>query len=470
MSTNKRQRRAWLANLAALAALAVLVQACASAAPSASPTGSSPSGTPAGSAEPGPSGTPGPDHPATPHPSVLLSVDGYHQVSCEDPPPDGSRPEPYSLACEATFSVLGDDVPWWTVPLRGPCGEWATARDMTLFVACDAPDGFEIHAFQTDGRPVHGWPVQLPGSLAELRWNDFESGCGRQSPAILGDVGTVFVATSVGGRIEIHGFYGDGIPLAGWPQPLPGDAGSSCAGFALADDGTLRTWGYEDVLGDDEWGLGYTPFASRTVFSALEEDGRTLPGWPIGSTGAASGPLISPNETLYYVSATGRVWAHDDAGEVWPGWPHLLPELARPYLRSDGRPLFVLTDSAYPLTFEGRIATGWPYHPPSPRQSRCFPGEVDCFGLVEAELSVDGTLYLSLEPAVPGRGGSVVALDHGGAVVPGWPYELPDGSYATRIETLGTRFVSVEVTVCDSNGCRPAEDSLLLGTNGEPVY
>ena len=48
----------------------------------------------------------------------------------------------------------------------------------------------------------------------------------------------------------------------------------------------------------------------------LGPNGTTLPGWPITSIGTASGPVITADRSVFYVSGTGMVWGHDRGGDI----------------------------------------------------------------------------------------------------------------------------------------------------------
>jgi hypothetical protein len=250
--------------------------------------------------------------------------------------------------------------------------------------------------------------------------------------------------------------------------PIPGERNAFCGGFALAPDSTIRLWGYQDLLPEEEAGLGYWSFAGRTVFGALDAAGGPLPGWPIGSTATASGPLIGSDGTLYYVSETAKVWGHDARGEIREGFPYQLPERVRPSLTVDGRLLFVLSDSVVALTETGEPAPGWPVDLPGPRASVCFELDVDCYGLVEPALAPDGRVYIPLAPEAPGRGGSIAALDAAGRPIDGWPYTLPDGAVVWELWVNHAGWVSV--WTCPTDGCGAEPDVLILNAGGEPVY
>jgi hypothetical protein len=250
----------------------------------------------------------------------------------------------------------------------------------------------------------------------------------------VGRDGTVYFGTldeARDGVLSIHAFGPDGYPRAGWPTALP-----RTADFTLAPDGTVVAWWYEDLKKET-----IDLQAARTKFTMIGPNGRTLPGrWPITSIGTATTPVVTKKGSLFYTSATGKVWGHDRSGNIIDGWPYQLPERVAPELRPDGRLMFILggwtaddgtgSDSeVIVLTTAGRMAPGWPY-----RTSASIDGVrccIDCGPYFPHAVSADGTLYIAPWDE---DGTQVVALDGRGRAVAGWPYRLPAGSRVAQLE------------------------------------
>ncbi len=268
---------------------------------------------------------------------------------------------------------------------------------------------------------------------------------------------------------SIHAFGPDGRPQAGWPRTLPG-AGQ---GFTLAPDGIVVGWWYEDPK---EGTLDLQ--AARTKFTMIRPNGDTLPGlWPITSIGTATEPVLAKDGSLFYVSATGKVWGHDRTGNIIDGWPYRLSRRVPPELRPDGRLQFILGafvngDGITPdsevivLTTTGQTAPGWPY-----RTSASLEGLqccTDCGATFPHANAADGTLYLA--PWTK-EGAEVVALDSSGRVVPGWPYRLPAGSRVVGmgVRTDGRLGVTARASSGPNGGCGDAsrEWTVILAPTGQ---
>jgi hypothetical protein len=333
----------------------------------------------------------------------------------------------YDLACDETPCVLhlfdeeGRDQEGWPVAVAGDCPGWVVVGPAeSAFIPCNRKGSAVVAALGRDGNPLAGWPASVPGSVAWATWHGFSWG-GTEPLAISRD-GTVYLGVNPRGneqRFQIHAFAPNGTAKHGWPTMLPGGA----QGFAVAPDGVLVAWWYEDV--QESLDLQ----ARRTRFTMLDPAGEPLPGWPIGSVGAASGPVIWANGSIAYTSATGKVWAHDRTGEVIKGWPYRLPYPIAPILRGDGRMLFVGSSEVHVINERGRSLPGWPWHT---RSTLDAPGcDTDGLGYEVYALGADDTLYLGLWN---GSRSELLALAPNGAKKAGWPYRVPGGWRVTSIE------------------------------------
>jgi hypothetical protein len=219
--------------------------------------------------------------------------------------------------------------------------------------------------------------------------------------------------------------------------------------------------------------------AARTKFTMIGPNGKTLAGlWPITSIGTATAPVVTKDESLFYVSETGKVWGHDRGGNIIPGWPYRLTYREPPELRPDGRLMFIL--GAYErgdgtttgsevivLTTRGRTAPGWPYRPAASLDG--WQDCVDCYASFPHVTAADGTLYIA--PWTSDRA-EVVALDARGRFVSGWPDRLPTGSRVADLRTGSDGFIVVSLRDCTSSdacyGGGPARE-ITLSPAGELV-
>jgi outer membrane protein assembly factor BamB len=264
----------------------------------------------------------------------------------------------------------------------------------------------QILAIDPTGRVKSGWPVAL---------DDWD---GWSSPPQIGSDGTLVIdvkSENDYGPSTLWALAPDGSPRPGWPIVL-GDFGR----FQLGPDGTVVTVSYEPLRDPSQGGICRD--ADRTVYSVVGADGRTLPGWPRGSTGYASEPVVDSDGTIYYLSATGKVYAHDRAGDVKAGWPvatGAFPHCAvkGPYRRSDGA-VYILDTDVVAMSGQG---TEWRYQPAVELAWPC--SDSDCVGQpVAPAFGQDGVVYIALhhDDTV-----EIVALDHRGQPMDGWPYRFP---------------------------------------------
>jgi hypothetical protein len=443
---------------AALTVLVIVLTACsrplASGEPSAtgpvahaSPHGASPSAV----ADP----RPAPSSPPAPTPTVVPSA------SDGDPglygPDVDEGEELYKIDCSGDAPCRvdylpdgrSDDAPGWPVIVSGPCRGDVEMADGRAYFACDATGGLLVHAFTADGNEASDWPVALPGSIASVYENDFTIGCGEgQSSLRIGDDGTIYVAVAEAEQANIYALRLDGPPVDGWPQPFPGDppgndgiGGNGCRGFTLAPNEDIVAWGYESVEED------ISLIARRTEFTVHGPDGRTRPGWPRGSTGAASAPLLSRDGSITYVSATGKVWRHRPDGTIADGWPYDAGVTVTPWLAPDGRVILLLpesdhSDRAVSLTANGKPGAGWPVSLGGPVETSCLFGDTPCVGSIDPVIGPDGTLYVSL------ANGVITAIDTAGRIVPGWPVRAGTKAHVVSLAVDASGRLVADVITC----------------------
>jgi hypothetical protein len=444
------------------AALTVLLAAC-SAATVPNATAPPPSEVP--SVLPSPietaAGSPSPTNPisrpsAEPPADSEASYEGtgeFYAIDCrtEDPCRPEFLPEPVA------------DEPGWPVVVSGPCRGISKTADGGAFMACEIRDGTLVHRLGGDGLPVRGWPVRLPGPTASVYDNMFTIGCGDEVSSLrLASSGAVVVAAVDGALARLYVLDQHGKPVPGWPRPFPGDApgndgvgGNGCRGFDVGSDGSILAWGYEGVEDDIEL------VADRTEFVAYERDGRTRPGWPNGSTGAASRPVFAEDGSVTYVSASAKLWRHEADGSIDDGWPYQLPTKAVPYLAPDGRTIVLAGDrgahEAISLSRTGAVTQGWPVLL-GVVQTRCLFGDTPCSGSVAPVFSGDGTLYAALND------GSVTAIDAAGDILSGWPIGLGAGVHAVSLSVVDDARLVVTSASCPANDvpCTGDETPIIL--------
>jgi hypothetical protein len=365
----------------------------------------------------------------------------------------------YELVCEDSPCVLhlfdaSDREPdGWPVAIDGDCPGWvAVGPDESAFVPCTRNGRAIVNGLARDGSALAGWPVNVKGSVAWSTWNDF-AWTGGASIAV-GPDGAVYVAVDPGHEsYRIVAFDREGRPKDGWPRDLGGFA----QGFRIAGDGIVAWW-YEGVVPDT-----IDLQARRTRFTLLDGTGHALPGWPIGSTGAASGPVVSRDGMIFYTSASGKVWGHDRSGKVVTGWPYQLPYPIAPILRADGTLLFVGSSSVHVVDRRGKVPSGWPWRT---RSTLDAPGcDTDSIADQVFALTTDDTLYVA---PWDGSASQIVGLSSGGAPITGWPYHVPKGWRVTGL----TAGADGSVTAALSGGeCFSAYDqaSIQLSGTGEAI-
>jgi hypothetical protein len=461
-----------MTHVAAVILLTALLASCAVA-----PTSSG------GSIAPGrtdPAATPSSELPS---PVPLTTLEPSAEPSEE---PTG---ELYALDCRgrepcrlAYLPDGGTDAPGWPVIVSGPCRGTATTGEVA-YAACDTPDGVLVHAFDADATPLPGWPVRLPGVTASVYDNLFTIGCGdeRSSLRIAGN-GDLIVAVADADAARIFVLRPNGEPLPGWPRPFPGDppaqdgvGGNGCRGFAVAATDDIVAWGYEGVEPDIEL------VAARTEFTVFGPDGRTRPGWPRGSTGATSRPVVGSDGSIWYVSATSKIWRHTADGAIAEGWPYQLKERSAPYLAPDGRLVLLLagadgSDRAIALDADGDVARGWPVKLGRRLETSCLFGDTPCVGDIGPAFAPDGTTYVALGSGrrfgsedTPDPGGSILAIEPDGDIATGWPVRLAKRTHALGLAVDDGGHLVVDSVTCDPGECTDKRTTLVFDAVGSPL-
>jgi hypothetical protein len=376
-------------------------------------------------------------------PGGIVAVDRFGQmrpgwpVTAENNPiamgPDGSV---YVSDCAAEgapcalhrFGQDGREPPGWPYNPGCEITMYTVGEDGTVYAGCNRADQTNIVALDTTGSVLSGWPVNATKARDE---------------SVVGSA----VAANRDGKPYLYVFDGqaltalgiDGHPRPGWPTPV---AGSSPRMFIArnglpATEGNIVVWSYDG-----------SPI-TRSIFTIIGPDGQTRPGWPRGSKGEAMDVSVAPDGTLYYLSATGRLYRHLRDGDVASGWPVIIPGAASLGCKPDGgrQCLSIGSDgTAYvaalgpdgasmlmALDRNGQPLPGWPYKW-NDRVDRYFDNPWYFSGYDPNTstrpivITRDGTVYL----AIGGQhGAEIVAVDRSGRVMPGWPY-FPPGDVVAR--------------------------------------
>ena len=383
-----------------LTVMFVLAGCAAGATPTPAPT-PTPTAMLTQSPTPAPSATPGPTSAATP------------SAAPSEAPPAGW---PYQSSAGITDALFGEDgrvvlaehdgrvtvldsggspVPgWpWTPRITGDgASRAAFGPDGSLYVA-GRGESWSLHRLTPDGREMAGFPVGLPPMpLCDLAVNgdaayvncwqeDAETGTGTTEMRVVEPDGSTrdgwpvrmaglfnSAGFSPDGRVYLSAWYGepggtitalasDGTEVASWPRKIGGEGEPW---VAIDAQGRVRVTSSRGATG--QCGLPV-----QTVYTMLQADGSTGPGWPVTVKGWSSEPELAADGTMVVASATGKVTAYSSRGAIEDGWPMSKVGVSvgctggsRPWAAGDGTTVVVGDGRATLLTADGRVASGWP--------------------------------------------------------------------------------------------------------------
>jgi hypothetical protein len=338
------------------------------------------------------------------------------------------------------------------------------ASDGTIYASDDVSaekdaSDVQLYAFSADGKVKSGWPIDMGDSP------NFE----------MGPAGTIYAFTnansattvsvlSSAGKVNAHWSVGSDSTNSCGDEIRPdgtlfyaasGSSGTDCSIVVYGPTGTRLSAGsargWDDLTMSDTGvvvavGYDYEPYSTsivaQTRLALIGSDGNPLPGWPIALDGAVSLPAFGADGTLYVArsgvgTTASQVLAYDQSGIVKPGWPVSLQagfaafcgddsgQPLAPVIGDDGSIYVAVTDSSWKGTVvafdaSGAMLPGWPYTLP-----QAFAGVDDGYSSVTnpGPLFVtspggSGSLYLLLD-------GEIVALGSDGAVKAGWPFAIP---------------------------------------------
>ena len=363
---------------------------------------------------------------------------------------EGANDADPSESVMALLDASGQPRPGWPLSLRGwRCGQdgpphaLPVAADGSIRLVCaeDSPaDGPLRHvglAFDTAGRALPGWPVELP------------------------DVGLTTSAAVVGNELRV--IASEVQSMEGATTPEQAAAWWLVAVSATGDVRVGRRYEVADAAGSFDVRLATDGIAYRLAFhdtepirteiTAFDLDG-VRPGWPVTVDGITSQPVVAPDGSLAVVrltkpGLTSQVLWFPAAGGAPAATSGNLPRdpisdrtgaggvRVGPIVGADGTAWVVGTvESTKPaishLVRGSAVVHRYPLDMPLQPQGSCDPQDTGC-GVWRAlpALGPDGTVFLP-ESATGGpgltssSGGSVVAMAPTGTISRGWPLFLPD--------------------------------------------
>ncbi len=277
-----------------------------------------------------------------------------------------------------------------------------------LFEVITATSNQNVHAFNSDGSVVSGFPRNLGAEI-----------CGAPCLADLDGDGDMEILVQPRSQ-KIYALQGDGTDLTGWPVSISiNEGGSQTPAVAdLDNDGTV------EVIASSQ-GIG-------SQLSVFRPDGTPVPGFPItvtysvGSPAAADLDRDGDLEIILTVGSDLQARHHD--GSLVNGFPadcgtwSLYTSPAVGDIDRDGYPEIVFgsqNDSVYVVRHDGSFQPGWPSAPTT--------GSVHATPAL-ADMDGDGDLEIIVAAPTSGSG-RIYAWHHDGSDVATFPWIKPSSFY-----------------------------------------
>jgi hypothetical protein len=405
----------------------------------------------------------------------------------------------------------------------------AAGQDGTLFVSIPRAAGSVLALLDRGGRPRPGWPITVKGSTS----------CELLEPVDGGSVRLVCSAddlTSSPGESPVRAFAFDaaGRPLAGWPIELPCCLSGHVVGrvvggeltllgrryrgetvdawiVSVAADGSVRDGTKVPFANccDARWSIGpdrvaygsfprfgdspEAPKASKLVAVGVAG---ARPGYPIAIDGLASEPAFDAAGRIHVtvtekVTGPARTVVFDAGGRTVGGSGGLdvratdecvgiegsceVP--AAPLVSPDGTTFVV---GAYfngtavaGVSPSGQAMAGWPYRSDARHQSKgVCPAAAVCEGysLAMPALGPAHGIYLPHAPRASTVGGNIVAVGPNGRVRPGWPVELRRPGSAFWSVVVGSDGTAYTLAIEPESGASSSATVLAIAPNGSVPY